>query len=412
MISLWPVFCISLRKIPKTMKRLFYSVSVAVLAALMLSGCDKHDPVDRRSDSNNNGRNGGGTEEKLVVTERSDWSIRYLAREDYVNDDGSVDQVEHFSFSYKGSGYYIVRFIRPDDFKTVYESDAAAFFTYEAESLVADAEADNVSFWQYTDEVFDSKITDIYFNRLRSGTWIAFLIELDTKGDVTGNYAEANFSIREEEATEAFNKWLGSWRVSNGLVGYDLEISSIDNNFIYRIDGWEQGPAVAFQMDQEYIEGEFWAPNGFLYIVSQYLGTYDDDNLGTVDELFMGNIFDSNGITLITDEGIDLAVMVPDGDGAVLQPMEVTLSTGSGDYTTTFHSMQYYMWAHKDGSWYPYNENVAQLPLTMTRLAGTKAADVTLAKERTATRSSVHHAQPKAGTASRKSVAKKSVRLK
>ena len=51
-----------------------------------------------------------------------------------------------------------------------------------------------------------------------------------------GNYAEADFSIQEEVASEAFSRWLGAWRVSNGLAGYDLNISSIDNNFIYKKD--------------------------------------------------------------------------------------------------------------------------------------------------------------------------------
>ena len=262
--------------------------------------------------------------------------------------------------------------------------------------------------------MFDAKTPDILFNRLRSGTWTAYLIELDNTGKVTGNYAETTFTLQQETASADYNKWLGSWRVSNGLMGFDLDISALDNNFLYRIDGWERGQAVAFQMDQEYLEGEFWAPNGFLYIRSQFLGTYDDDNLGTVDELFMGNIFDSNGLTIITDEGIDLAVMVPaDGGMAELQPMDVTLKTDSGDYTTKFHSMQYYMWAHKTGEWHPYNANVPQLPLTMTPLTRTRADEgLAPARERVATKASIHHSQPKAAQGARKSVAKKAVRMK
>ena len=399
------------------MKNVIKTFALAAIAALALTGCIKHEPYGHRpypDDGGGNGGHGGGTptEDKLVLRERTDWSINYIGREDYVTDT-SVEQVERFRPVYNGKGYYIIRIVRPDDFKNAYQSDAAGFFTFEAESLLTDAKNDGVNFWQYTDEVFDAKTPDILFNRLRSGTWTAFLIELDTAGKLTGDYAEATFTIQEEVASADFSKWLGTWRASNGLIGFDLDISSIDNNFIYRIDGWERGPAVSFQMDQEYIEGEFWAPNGFLYIVSQYLGTYDDDNLGTVDELFMGNIFDSNGLTLITDEGIDLAVMVPtEGDGAELQPMEVTLSTNSGDYTTKFHSMQYYMWAHKSGEWHPYNENVAQLPLTMTRIRGTRASGLAPAKARAATKASIHHGQPKAAGSARKSVAKKAVRMK
>ena len=396
---------------------MFKTIALAVIASLAITGCIKHDPYGHHTNPgpDNGGHNGGNNTEKLVLKERSDWSIGYVAREDWPNEDGTVDRVEHFKLAYKGNGYYIVRMITKENYEdpNVYNKDAAAFFTYEAKSLVDDAKNAGVNFWQWTDEVFDSQITDIYFNRLRSGAWIAFLIELDANGNATGNYAETSFNLKQEPATESFNKWLGTWRASNGLMGYDLTISSIDNNFLYRIDGWECGQAAAFQMDQEYLEGEFYSPNGFLYIRSQFLGSYDDDNLGTVDELFMGNIFDSNGLKLITDEGLDIAVMVWEGEKkAELQGAEVTIKTNNGNYDTKFHSVQYYMWAHKDSNWYPYNENVAELPLTMLKLRDTRAADVKLAKERTATKASIHHSQPKAGHGSRNNVAKKAVRLK
>ena len=402
------------------MKNVIKTFALAAIAALALTGCIKHEPYGHRpypDDGGGDGGHGGGggnNQEQLIVREHAEWAIQYVGREDFLNDFGEIERVERFSHKYSGTGYFIIRIVRPEDFKNAYQSDAAGFFTYEAESLLADAKNDGVNFWQYTDEVFDAKTPDILFNRLRSGTWTAFLIELDNTGKVTGNYAETTFTLQQETASAAYNKWLGSWRVSNGLMGFDLDITALDNNFLYRIDGWERGQAVAFQMDQEYLEGEFWDPNGFLYIRSQFLGTYADDNLGTVDELFRGNIFDSNGLTIITDEGIDLAVMVPmDGGTAELQPMEVTLKTDSGDYTTKFHSMQYYMWAHKTGEWHPYNANVPQLPLTMTPLTRTRADEgLAPARERAATKASIHHSQPKAAQGARKSVAKKAVRMK
>ena len=399
------------------MKTLFRTIALAAIASLAFTGCIKHEPYGHHTDpGHGGGGHGGKTEEKLVLNERSDWSIGYVAREDWPNEEtGDIEKVEHFRLAYKGNGYYIVRMITKQNYEdpNVYNKDAAAFFKYESDCLLADAKKDGVNFWQYEDEVFTPKITDIYFNRLRSGTWIAFLIELDSNGKATGNYAETTFNLKQEAATESFSKWLGDWRVSNGLVGYEIKISSIENNLIYKIEGWECGPAVSTQMDMEYLEGEYWAKNGFLYIRSQFLGSYDDENLGTVDELFMGNIFDSKGLTIITDEGIDIAVMVPqEGNNAELQPMDVTVKTESGDYNTKFHSMQYYMWAHSDSNWYPYNSNVAELPLAMTKLQGTRASEVTPAPERKATRASVHHSQPKAGRGSRNSVAKKAVRVK
>lgn len=399
------------------MKSLFKTIALAAIASLALAGCIKHEPYGHHTNPgpDNGGHHGENTEDKLVLNERSDWSISYVAREDWENEDGSVEKVEHFKMAYKGNGYYIVRMITKENYEDpdVYNKDAAEFFKYESESLIADAKKDGVNFWQYEDEVFTPKITDVFFNRLRSGTWIAFLIELDSKGKATGNYAETTFTLTQEPASDSFSKWLGTWRASNGLMGYDLTISSIENNFIYRIDGWEVGQAAAVDMNLEYLEGEYWADNGFLYIRSQFLGSYDDDNLGTVDELFMGNIFDSNGLKLITDEGIDIAVMVWQGEGkAELQGADVTIQTNNGDYATKFHSIQYYMWAHKDSNWYPYNESVAELPLTMTKLSDTRASEAPLSKERTVTRASIHHSQPKAGRSSRNSVAKKAVRVK
>ena len=184
------------------MKGILRTLALVATAALAMTGCYKHNPIDRNEGPNHQ----EPAEEKLVVTEKSDWSIRYVSREDWVNDDGSVDAVEHFNLSYKGNGYYIVRIIRPEDLKAAYgdQPDLADFFKYEAESLVSDANNDGVNFYDYTEEVFTSKITDIYFNRLRSGTWIAFLVELDRNGKVTGYFAEADFTIREEEASEAF----------------------------------------------------------------------------------------------------------------------------------------------------------------------------------------------------------------
>ena len=387
------------------MKSIFMKIAMAAIASLALAGCFKDSPIQRNDGRYPDGDH-GREQEKAKANERSDWSIRYVGREDYQNPDGSVEKVEHFTFTYKGSGRFIVRMVRPEDFKEVYQSDAAAFFQYEAQNLTAE------------DDIFASNVTNILFNRLRSGTWQAFLIEIDSKGAATLDYAETTFNIDQEAPTEAFTKWIGNWRVSNGLLGYDLTISSIDNNYLYAIDGWECGQAASFQMDQEYIEGEFWAPNGCLYIMSQYLGTYDDEdfNHGTVDELFMGNIFDSNDLTIITDEGLDLAVMVmadDNRDAAELKPMDVTIKTSGGNtYDTRFHSMQYYMWAHSDSGWYPYNDKVPELPLTMTRQPGTRAGEAAPVKERAATKASIHHGQPKAGKTGRNSVAKKAVRIR
>ena len=134
-----------------------------------------------------------------------------------------------------------------------------------------------------------------------------------------------------------------------------------------------------------------------------------------MDEVFLGNIFDSNGLTIITDEGIDVAQMIMlEKDVAELRAATVKLETGDGFYETQFHSMQYYLWDHKNQEYHPYNANAGnfKFPFTMTRLPGTRSSGFALTKERTATRASVHRGQPKVAQGARKSVAKKAVRMK
>ena len=391
------------------MKTLFKTFALAAIATLAITGCIKHDPYINRPDVDPNGgsgqgHGGGGEIVTPKANARADWSVTYMGREDYVNEYGGIEEVERFRFVYKGTGRFIFRVISPEDFSAAYKNDEVAFFEYEAQNLGENG------------ETFNANTYDVLFDRMLSGSWIGFMIELDAKGNATYDYAEQTFTIKEEVASEDYEKWLGDWRVSNGLAGYDITISHVDNNFLYSIAGWECGQAVSFQMDLETLQGEFWKPDGCLYIRSQYLGTYEDTDFGygNVDEVFLGNIFDSNGLTTITDEGIDVAQMVMmEKDAAELRAMPVRIETNNGVYNTEFYSMQYYMWDHKNQEYHPYNSNAGEIkfPFTMTRLPGTRASGVTPVK-RAATKESVHRGQPKVAQGARKSVAKKAVRIK
>ena len=397
------------------MKNMIKTFALAAIAALALTGCIKHEPYGHRpypdDGGDNNGHGGGGVIVTPKANVRSDWSIQYIGREDYVNEYGGVEEVERFRFVYKGTGRFLFRMVRPKDFDEAYKNDEVGFFKYEAEAL-----GDG--------ETFGAETHDVLFDRMLSGSWIAFMFDLDKDGNPTYDYCELTFTIPEEEATESYSKWMGDWRVMSGTVGYDIHIDRIDNNFLYKVSGWECGDAVNFQMNwldepvfEQYLEGEFWKPDGCLYIRSQYLGTYTDNDFGygDVDEVFLGNIFDSNGLTIITDEGIDVAQMIMlEKDVAELRATTVKLETGDGFYETQFHSMQYYLWDHKNQEYHPYNANAGnfKFPFTMTRLPGTRSSGFALTKERTATRASVHRGQPKVAQGARKSVAKKAVRMK
>ena len=389
------------------MKTMFRTIALAAIAALAITGCIKHEPYVRPDHGGQGGHGGGDT--VTPKTNEQEWSFSYEGREDYVDPDtGDVEEVERFHFDYKGTGRFYFRTIRQKDFSDNYNDSMVDFFLDEVNNSGED------------DGVFgpETKTKDILFDRMRSGSWIGFMFEpkRDKNGRVESfDYYEKTFTIQEDPASEAYENWLGDWRVMSGTVGYDIRIDHLDNNFLYKITGWECGDAVNFQMDQEYLTGEFWRFDNCLYIRSQYLGSYDDDNLGTVDEVFLGNIFDSNGRIVIEDENIDVAQMVMlDKNAAELRAATLKLETNDGSYVTEFYSMQYFMWARKDRLYYPYNENAGgfKFPFTMVRLMGTRAESFAPVQERATTKETIHRYQPKVAQGGRNNVAKKAVRVK
>lgn len=95
--------------------------------------------------------------------------------------------------------------------------------------------------------------TTLLFDRLRAGNWVAYAYGVDNYGFLTGDYTELKFNIKEETATEEFNKWIGKWALSGKAPVYDnngnktdekdvtfaIEISKAEANVAYIISGWE-----------------------------------------------------------------------------------------------------------------------------------------------------------------------------
>ena len=359
------------------MKRMFRTIAMAAIASLALTGCMKHDPINHRPEEGHGGNGGGKTEEKLVVTERNDWNVRYLGR---VEDSESMAMFEKFKFSYNGSGYVIPLIISPDDLKSVYDNDLVEFFSYEANLLQQDVSANPSA--SYLDMgVFNSKNSEAYFKRHMHGTWILYLVELDTKLNLTGQYAEYTFTIEEEEATEAFKRWYGTYHVTDGYGAFDIVVSDADANYLYYVDGWETGRSVSQQMDGErdWIYARF--DNGRLVFYAQFLTTEDYDGT-TVDEVFAGTYLtpSSDSIGDLDWEGVDyednLAYTVQEGDKLMLKPWTIELDNG---YSFTYASMRYSrLWFTDDGNtvnWAFYNTaGVPTLPAEMTAIPGTRSS--------------------------------------
>ena len=376
------------------------------LAALLLvvAGCTKHTVRERDKTDVPDGKT-----VEVSLHKRADWTLQYVGREDYTEDNNRKIRVEHVKVTCPGADYYILRTIAAADFRNadLYNNDRKAFFEQEAEYLRKDAATYGE---KVTDYFYIEEMHDYLLDRMRMGDWILFLIGMDKEGYITGDYAETSFTLAEETPTEEYLRWIGEWEIKGGSVTYPVRIEQSEANCAYFLHGWETGESINAQtgtvMDQEYLETYFDVDNLNMYFTAQYLGTYEEKGVN-LDELFLGEVNITtarnkadNGIWIISDEGIDLAAAVLPADKpdqATVTGCEITAAIGDEDIPTTFAFMQYIA-AYMNGNnveYKTYNDNVPGFPLTMTRKPGTRSAAHPAFQPRPVTRASIHHAQPR-----------------
>lgn len=361
-------------------------LAAALVAAIALcTGCHKSDdpfrgdnrPGKTNGGGNNSGNGGNGngnvTTGDPVAKLMSTWKISYIGREEFTEDNGFISDVERFSVS-GPSSKFTVRFITVSEFLDYYKEGDIDSYLKDEQNLSGD--------------VFDAP-GDILFDRIRVGDWYAFVLGLDSSEKLTGEYCMLEFEIFEDSVAEdEYSAFLGTWMIGNEYVRYKIDLSKSELNYTYFVDGWETGGSISesdgMVMDQEWFETFYDRHNHKMYFVSQTIGTYDDENLGNVEEVFFGKIHYTGNMHehadyIVDGYGIDLAEVTisEDGKTASVEPCTVTMTFDEGDsYTTSFYKMQYLCWSNDNESWYDYNANVPALPLTMTKVEETAPSSV------------------------------------
>lgn len=392
-------------------------LAALLVAALLIPACTKHrvpawheggsqQNHGGNSGGNNNGGNqnpggnGGDQQQGLTLKLRTDWSIRYEGREVYQEDNGTFSDVERITVSCPDAEYFMVRVLTDADLAN-YKEGLKTFLEEEEKYIAEDAKNYDCSFSDLN-YIYNTSISAVLLDRFLHGEYHLYLVGIDKNGKITGNYAAANAVIEEERPSDEYKAWLGEWLISDGEVGYRIVISQREANWLYRIDGWETGKSIAsngMQMDQEWIEASI-KDDGSLSFYSQYLGGYEDENWGWLDEYFLGNVESMEGNIGITDTGLEIGVAsFEPGSTAVatLTGSAVSVRRDNGsNWNTSFSSMCYWSYCDKPDDngnyWLPYNENIPTFPLTLTR---TKASGtVSLAPERIVNSHTIHRGQP------------------
>lgn len=245
-----------------------------------------------------------------------------------------------------------------------FESAGIKAFT---ESLVSEYQAliDNYNAMgmkvSWSDILLSSTENQLAFDVLDSSSqWYAIAVGIDVNGAPTGLYAMSEpFTPEELEASDAYNRWIGNWRIQDAAgTGYDIKLSALSPDISYSMDGWEadvfggKGPAVTVNFDS--------ASGNLVFISNENMGQVGLQNGETVDLGFYGTGDDGYFYTDTYD--IAIASLASDGNSAEVEGN--TLKTSSGNVTMV--SMQFFGLGTSGN--YSFSD-APVFPLTMTKSA-------------------------------------------
>lgn len=206
-----------------------------------------------------------------------------------------------------------------------FNGDLDGFISSIIEAEVEDLQAEAKEAGKTLADILYSGTGSTYY-RLQFGTYYMFAIGLSDTGEPTGSFAYTVYTNEpSEEDKAAYNKWLGNWVSSNGLI--TVEAKELCSS--YTVSGIV--PALSGTGFDGVIETSF-GTNGNMLFNSYTITNYTDSSYGSIDIAFEGCMprSDGNGYSPISGNyTIAEAVLSADGKSAQIQPKTINLASGS-----------------------------------------------------------------------------------
>ena len=228
-------------------------------------------------------------------------------------------------------------------------------------------------------------------DRIQSGKYALVAYGFEPNGQHTQTYSVDTLDLAEETAKAEFEKWLGTYTFKgmcdvtkdDGSVveeerEYNITIEPVDNNYMYRLRGWECGEDVQYDWEEDIMQldkekGEFLG----------FPAYYNKENLEFRESPITYITFDGAnplvlgmyGYAYNDTEKAEIPVIFDNTPMATATPVEVgestqltALSGSYGDVKWTYSKMGYLAWSEYTGAYQTVNPAM-KLPITITKVS-------------------------------------------
>lgn len=339
---------------------------------------------------------------KMSKTE--DWEITHLGR----NEEKSKELIEVKS---KKGGRFAWQYITKEAVEEFNKEYPDGYEVWENDIYMATVDAielfalEQISTIQYyvTNGYKISDLTYIYeagkpfeLNRLASGEYYIIVYGFNGDGSHTQTYTVQELTIEEEASTPEYDKWLGTYTFTGEVIvtqdngeetvetrNYNIVIDHFDNNYMYRIHGWECGNDVKYDWEEDIMqldknEGEFLAfpayfKDGDLEIRESPMTYITFDGYQSLVLGIYGYAYNpemKEEIPVILD-GTPMASAKPaaEGESTVLNGLKAEYVDSKNKKTEwEYCKMGYIAWSELNGSWQTINPPM-QFPITITKIS-------------------------------------------
>lgn len=273
------------------------------------------------------------TTQAMQLQKGSVYKMEYTGRRE---SDG--DEVDVLNVKTDSPYSYYVYIAYPEYIEEFYEGDYAAFFNGVVDEIYSGL-GENGNF---ADAIYYQPNLNIEFDRFRSGQWTAYAFGLDAAGNLTGDWSEYAFVVPEEKPTDAYNRWLGTWRIGDGRTAYEIRVAGSESNVAYRVSGWETGDDAGEGVTEETkdlsFETRFDRKTGEMIFYVQYIGFPFTVGEETFDAYLLG-VYRSGSDEFVYEFESDIAAAALDESGNTATVR--ALSTERDGKTISFVSMRY-----------------------------------------------------------------------